>query len=143
MWRRIEIEEAARPWLGNFPPDRVTAANACCPRAGTTALVNRPGANRLDRRRTLTPRAYIPRGFGSTPEAKCVVPPGGDPVSAAVARVQHDLVLRYKAVRRHGDRRRLGRTFGISESAWSRCLSGEQFMGGTVMAALLYGIHGW
>jgi hypothetical protein len=103
--------------------------------------VNRPGAKHLDRRRTLTPRAYIPLGFGKAPEASCSVPQGGDPVSAAVAWVQHELVLRYKAVRRHGDSRRLGRIFGISESVWSRCLSGEQFMGGTVMAALLHGIH--
>jgi hypothetical protein len=68
---------------------------------------------------------------------------GGDPVSAAVARVQHELVLRYRDVRTHGSGRQNARAFGISQSVWTRALAGERFLGETVTAALLHGVHGW
>ena len=113
------------------------------PGIGTATAVNRPGANHIDRRRRLTPRDYIPHGFGVIPEAPCAVPAGGDAVSAAVARTQHELVLTYERVRQHGDSRRLARAFGVSQTVWSRCVAGERFMGETVMAALLHGIYGW
>ncbi|WP_164700208.1 hypothetical protein [Modestobacter sp. KNN46-3] len=105
--------------------------------------MNRPGANHLDRRRRLTPRDYIPLGFGVLPGARCHTPAGGDHVSAAVARIQHELVLHYRGVREHGDGRRYARAFGVSETVWTRCLGGERFMGETVMAALLCAISGW
>lgn len=105
--------------------------------------MNRPGANHLDRRRRLTPRDYIPLGFGLVPEAQCRVPAGGDAVSADVARIQHELVVLYRTVREHGAGRRNARAFGVSQTVWTRCLAGERFMGETVMAALLHAVYGW
>lgn len=105
--------------------------------------MNRPGANHVDRRRRLTPRDYIPLGFGVIAEAPCRIPAGGDAVSAAVARVQHELVVLYRGVREHGAGRRNARAFGVSQTVWTRCLAGERFMGETVMAALLCDIYGW
>ena len=110
---------------------------------GTAAAMNRPGANHLDRRRRLTPRDYIPLGFGVLPGAPCRVPAEGDPVSAVVAQIQHELVVLYREVRVHGAGRRTARAFGVSQTVWTRCLAGERFMGETVMAALLHGIYGW
>jgi hypothetical protein len=103
--------------------------------------MKRPGANHLDRRRRLTPRDYIPLGFGIVPDARCHIPPGGDNVSAAIARIQHEPVVQYRGVREHGAGRRNARVFGVSQTVWSRCLGGERFMGETVMAALLHAIH--
>jgi hypothetical protein len=106
--------------------------------------VKRPGANHLDRRRTRTPRDYFPPGFyGTVSFAQSTVPAGGDEVSAAVAQIQHDLLVLYRAVRRYGWNRRVGSTFGISETVWQDVMVGKRWMGETVMAALLHAIHGW
>ena len=64
-------------------------------------------------------------------------------VSAAVARVQHELVLRYRDVRTYRSGRQNAHAFSISQSVWTRALAGERFMGDTVTAALLHGVHGW
>jgi hypothetical protein len=106
--------------------------------------VNRPGANHLDRRRTLSPRNYFtPGSYGKAPSAHSSVPPGGDPVSAAVAQVQHDLLVLYRQVRWHGWNRRAGRKFGISETVWQDVMAGKRWMGETVMAALLEAVRRW
>lgn len=106
--------------------------------------VNRPGANHLDRRRTLSPRNYFPPGsYGKVPSARSTVPPGGDHVSAAVAQVQHDLLVLYRQVRKHGWNRRAAGAFGISDSVWQDVMTGKRWMGETVMAALLVAVHRW
>jgi len=112
--------------------------------AAPLPVVNRPGANHLDRRRTLSPRRYFPPGYyGKVPSARSSVPPGGDAVSGAVAQVQHDLLVLYRQVRRHGWNRRAGRKYGISETVWQDVMAGKRWMGETVMAALLTAVHRW
>jgi hypothetical protein len=59
------------------------------------------------------------------------------------ARIQYELVLRYRVIRQHRDGRRNGGAFGVSETVWTRCLAGERFMGETVMAALLHALYRW
>src|SRR3712207_3171610 len=113
------------------------------PAPARITAVNIPGANHLDPRRRLTPRQYIPLGYGRDPAAVCVVPHGGDPVSAAVARVQHTLLLSYGAMCVHGSDRRTARTFGISDTVWQQAMSGQRWMGETVMAALLHSVLDW
>jgi hypothetical protein len=106
--------------------------------------VNRPGANHLDRRRTLSPRKYFPPGsYGKVPSVRSSVPPGGDAVSAAVAQVQHDLLVLYREVRRRGWNRRIAGEFGISETVWQDVMVGKRWMGETVMTALLVAVHRW
>ena len=100
-----------------------------------------PGGNHIDRRRTLTPREYLidPHRFGVGRRTPFHVPypPGGDPVSAKIARLQHELVLAWRATRPSGAGSRDARAFGISTSTWSRTVLGERWMGETVMAAVL------
>jgi hypothetical protein len=106
--------------------------------------VNRPGANHLDRRRTRSPRNYFPPGFyGKVPSARSSVSPGGDAVSAAVAQVQHDLLVLYRQVRGHGWNRRIASEFGVSDTVWQDVMAGKRWMGETVMAALLVAVHRW
>ncbi len=129
---------------GQLPtPPREVLANAVTADVGTHPGVNIPGANHLDRQRRLTPRHYIPLGYGRDPAATCAVPHGGDPVSAAVARVQHTLLLSYRAVRQHGSNRRTARAFGISDTVWQQAMSGQRWMGETVTAALLHAVLDW
>jgi hypothetical protein len=66
---------------------------------------------------------YIPLRFGILPGAPWRIPVGGDPVSAAVARVQHELVLRHRDVRTHGSGRQNARAFGIFQSVWTCALA--------------------
>src|SRR3712207_6028403 len=110
--------------------------------AGTTSTVIRPGANHVDRRRRLRPREYLhdPHAFGRHVNASFHVPPGGDAVSAAVARVQHELLLWWRAARPRRVGSRDARAFGISSSTWSSSVLGERWMGETVMAAVLYAL---
>jgi len=100
-----------------------------------------PGGNHIDRRRTLTPREYLiePHRFGVDPRTLFHTPhpPLGDPISAKVARLQHELVLAWRATRSYGAGTKDARAFGISTSTWSRTLLGERWMGETVMAAVL------
>jgi hypothetical protein len=106
--------------------------------------VNRPGANHLDRRRTLSPRNYFPPGsYGKVPSARSTVPSDGDRVSAAVAQVQHDLLVLYRHQRRRGWNRRTAGAFGISDTVWQDAMAGKRWMGETVMAALLAAVHRW
>jgi hypothetical protein len=107
--------------------------------------VKRPGANHIDRRRRLRPRDYLwrPHEFGHDPSALFRMPLGGDPVSQVVARVQHHLVIAYRAAGPTGSGSRDARLFGISTSTWSRSMIGERWLGETVMAAVLRRLRGW
>jgi hypothetical protein len=111
-------------------------------RAGTCSAVIRPGANHIDRRRRLRPRDYLadPHAFGRQADVIFRVPPGGDAVSAAVARVQHQLVLDWRAARPRRMGSRDARVFRISSSTWSSSVLGERWMGETVMAAVLHAL---
>ncbi|MGK5111674.1 hypothetical protein [Geodermatophilus sp. CPCC 205506] len=102
----------------------------------------RPGANHIDRRRRLRPRDYLsdPHAFGRQADVIFRVPPGGDAVSAAVARVQHQLVLDWRAARPRRMGSRDARVFRISSSTWSSSVLGERWMGETVMAAVLHAL---
>ena len=71
------------------------------------------------------------------------MPPGGDRLSADIARVEHELLLVYRQVRTYGSRRQTGRAFGISETVWGEMTAGKRWMGETVMAALLAAVAGW
>lgn len=110
----------------------------------------KPGWNHLDRQRKLIPRAYCvdPHSFGQRTGTLFHVPTAGDQICAAIAQVQHDLVLRWRAAGLDGSGSRLARQFGFSSSTWSRSLLGERWMGETVMAAALqalrdHGRLGW
>jgi hypothetical protein len=73
-----------------------------------------------------------------------LVPPGGDRLSADIARVEHELLVHYRNnVRSYGSRRRTARAFGISETVWAEVTAGKRWMGETVMAALLAAVTGW
>lgn len=108
----------------------------------TVAGVRRPGGNHVDRRRRLLPRDYLtePHAFGRDRSVRFVVPAEGDEASAAVARVQHELVLRWRAQGCRPSGSRLGRTFGFSKQTWSRSTLGQRWMGESVMSALLAAI---
>ncbi|MCU1690734.1 MAG: hypothetical protein JWN20_2662 [Jatrophihabitantaceae bacterium] len=105
----------------------------------------RPGGNHVDRRRKLTPREYLtnPHGFGRETQAQFLVPPGGDGVSAEIARVQHALVLAWRSARPAGSGSQDARAFGVSPSTWSRSVLGERWLGETVMAAVLHRTVTW
>ena len=105
----------------------------------------RPSGNHIDRRRTLRPRDYLwrPHDFGYDAHAHFRVPVGGDTVSEAVARVQHQLVIAYRAARPAGSGTRDAYSFRVSSSTWSRSMLGERWLGETVMAAVLRSIGGW
>src|SRR5918994_1810788 len=111
-------------------------------RTGTYSAVIRPGANHIDRRRRLRPRDYLsdPHAFGRQVNVMWRVPPGGDAVSAAVARGQHQLVLDWRAARPRRVGSRDARVFGISSSTWSSSGLGQRWMGETVMAAVLHAV---
>jgi hypothetical protein len=64
----------------------------------------------------------------------------GSTAGGSRARVQHVLGVLYREERTHGSGRRAARAFGISQTLWSRALSGERWMGETVTAALLQAI---
>lgn len=101
------------------------------------AAVNIPGANHLDRRRTLLPRDYLdePDLFGRSGTAVVRLPPGGDEVSARIAAIQHDLVRDWRVEHRpsSGEIRRL---YGMSRQTWSRITLGERWAGETGLAVL-------
>ena len=111
--------------------------------AAPLPAVKIPGGNHLDRQRKLIPRAYIPYGYGETPGAPWWVPPGGDRLSADIARVEHELLLVYRQLRTYGSNRQAARAFGISETVWGEVTAGKRWMGETVIAALLAAVTGW
>ena len=85
---------------------------------------------------------WRPHDFGNDPQAHFRMPVG-DPVSQVVARVQHHLVIAYRAAGATGSGSRDARVFGISTSTWSRSMAGERWLGETVMAAVLRRLGGW
>jgi hypothetical protein len=59
-----------------------------------------PRGNHLDRQRQLLPSDYVddPYCFGTESVRRFVKPAAGDPVSAKVARIQHELILGWRRV---------------------------------------------
>jgi hypothetical protein len=96
----------------------------------------------VDRRRRLLPRDYLsdPDAFGRNRAVQVIVPAGGDAQSAAIARVQHELVLRWRAQGCRPSGSRLGPSFGFSKQTWSRSTLGQRWMGEAVICALLAAI---
>jgi hypothetical protein len=97
-----------------------------------------PGANHVDRQRSLLPRNYCrnPHAFGEEPQADFWVPPGGDEISLRIAVLQHRLVVRW--VQGGGPSgAELGRRWQVSKQTISRTRRGERWMGELVLAALL------
>ena len=96
----------------------------------------------MDRRRRLLPRDYLsdPDAFGRNRAVRFIIPAGGDAQSAAIARVQHELVLRWRAQGCRPSGSRLGRSFGFSKQTWSRSTLGQRWMGEAVICALLVAI---
>jgi hypothetical protein len=99
----------------------------------------RPGWNQLDRRHKLIPNAYCVNrhDFGVRADAAFLVPAGGDAVCAAIARVQHELALRWRAAGLDGAGSQAARDFGFSSTTFSRTLLGERWMGEKAMAAVV------
>lgn len=94
-----------------------------------------PGHNRLDARLALEPRAYavVPAQFGSNPHVTFHVPPGGDDLSMQVARIQHHIVIAWRARHPRGGRR-LADEIGCSKQTVSRTLLGQRFAGQAVLS---------
>lgn len=115
--------------------------NAAVDGAGTAPAMTRirPGWNQLDRRHKLIPKAYCvnPHDFGVRADVAFHVPPGGDAVCAAIARVQHELARRWHVAGLDGAGSQVARDFGFSSSTFSRTLLGERWMGERVMAAVV------
>lgn len=105
--------------------------------------MRRPGGNHLDRRRRLLPRDYLenPDGFGFERRPVYVVPEDGDETSAAVARLQHELVRSWRQRGCRPSGAALGRRFGFSKQTWSRTVLGQRWMGETVMTALVQALR--
>lgn len=106
---------------------------------GTCRGMKRPSATHIDLRRELDPRDYCvnPHQYGRDPTAQFRVPTGGDQLSATIARLQHDLVIAFRATGPTGDGSQDARTLGVSSSTWRRSLSGQRWMGETVLAVVL------
>ncbi|GAA1243230.1 hypothetical protein FB474_2379 [Oryzihumus leptocrescens] len=108
-------------------------------RADARTVGSMPTRKRRLDRRNLLPRDYLadPFIFGHRLGVTTVLPPGGDPVSQAVALVQHHvavLVRQEQQLERFTARRTTAR-FGFSKQYWSLCLLGYEWMGETVLAA--------
>ncbi len=103
------------------------------------SCVRRPGGNHIDGRRRLSPRDYFdpPESFGVLADARARVPAGGDTVSAAIALVQHRLVVAWRRGGCQPSGAAVGRQFSFSKQTFSRTILGERWMGETLMAALL------
>ena len=117
----------------------VAGVNAGADALGTVRGVKRPGGNHVDRRRRLLPRDYLadPYGFGQPRANRTVQPSGGDPVSARVAWIQHELVAAWRVRGSSPSGAQLGREFGFSRQTWSRAALGQRWMGEAVTCALL------
>lgn len=109
----------------------------------TLAGMRRPGGNHLDRRRRLLPRDYLarPDGFGLDCHPAFVVPADGDATSAAVAQLQHELVLQWRDRGGRPSGASMGRRFGFSKQTWSRTVLGQRWMGETVLTALVHALR--
>lgn len=68
-------------------------------------------------------------------------PPGGDRTSAAVAQLQHELVVAWRAQERRPSGAELGRRFGFSKQTWSRTVLGQRWVGETLMTAFIYALR--
>jgi hypothetical protein len=131
--------ELLNPWLTTIPPERVTETTAGQHSHRHMLAMNRPSATHVDLRRRLAPRDYClnPSQYGRDPAAVFHEPAGGDAVSAAVARVQHQLLIAFHATRPAGDGSREALSLGVSTATWRRSVRGQRWMGETVMAAVL------
>lgn len=117
-------------------PDRA----GCRRRAGRhRRRMRHPGWNAIDRRRgPLRPRDYCcdPFQFGEVEDANFHLPDGGRVVDLYVARLQHQLVVRWRAGGRLPSSGRFDARWGISKAVLSRTARGERWAGETVLAAL-------
>jgi len=111
---------------------------------GAAAAESERDDHRVSRRRRLDNRSLFPRDyllephrFGSDPDATTILPAGGDPVSLAVAVVQHRLACVIRARDDPNLARVVTRRFSFSKSFWSRCMLGQSWMGETVLAAAI------
>lgn len=100
--------------------------------------MRRPGANHLDRQRLLLPRDYAtdPYRYGRDPDIGFLVPPGGDVISAIVARTEHDLIVAWRRCDGPSGAE-LSRRYGFSKQTWSRTILGQRWAGELVLVALL------
>lgn len=100
-----------------------------------------PGGNHLDRQRpsALQPRDYIygsPHGYGHDKHAKFDVPPGGAAQWARVAKIQHQLILRWRD-QGGPNGAEMARRYGCSPATWSRTITGTRWAGSLLLAALI------
>ena len=93
----------------------------------------------LDTQRKLLPRDYVeggPHRFGHDPDARFIIPPGGDEASARIAALQHHLAVQWRATNKPSGAE-LGRRWGFSRQTWSRTVLGHRFSGELLLVALL------
>jgi hypothetical protein len=76
-----------------------------------------------------------PHGYGLDPDARFVVPDGGDLRWAQVAELEHQLVLRWRRTATSGAE--MARQWGCSRQTWSRMVLGERWAGELLLVALL------
>ena len=88
-------------------------------------------------RRSGVPSDYLEQGllFGHGIEARPCMPEGGDERSLQVAWVQHVVCCALRSRQGRGAGARLGRRFRFSKQQWHLCMSGQAWMGATVLAA--------
>lgn len=98
-----------------------------------------PSQTALDRRRTLTPRAYAddPWRFGIDQTLGFAVPPGGDATSRHLAEIQHRLICAWRQAGCRSSGAEIGRRWRFSKQTWSRTTLGQRWAGETVLAALI------
>lgn len=65
------------------------------------------------------------------------MPAGGDDRSAQVAWIQHLLCAQLRARAGRGPGQRLASRFGFSRQHWSLCMTGQAWMGETLLAAAI------
>ena len=111
----------------------------CRPRGGAHDRRVRP-ANHVDARLGRPPRDYAeqPYRFGEDPHVRFRAPVGESSAAAHAARVQHLLVVGWRAQSGRPSGTQLGRRFGFSKQTFSRVVRGERWAGSVVFAALVH-----
>ena len=92
--------------------------------------------NPIDRRRTLTPRAYLiePALFGTSAPVTFHTSRGGDDISQHAAATLHRLAV--QARRRGINGAAIARKWGISRQTWSDFITGRHWPAMTTVVAL-------
>lgn len=90
----------------------------------------RPGWNRLEAQRQLTPRAYCvcPQEFGPVRHARFHLPPGGQDIDGWLAQQQHLLICDWNERGRTPSTADLQRHFGLSRQLMSLTATGRRWM---------------